>query len=271
MTQKLVINVSGDTRVVNRKRLESVLHAIKGGTFPDVFHNVVVVDLVRNASRRTQLQFDFSVANALDISDAFPGFAVEIGGPIAKLEAQLVANHDSRLLHSQSMKGKGGDVLSGQGFFPPHRNVFFRQRLLHLPIVICFDLDQWGKNVLVMKSVFVLQQSGLHFFVFDDIGTIEVRKFGIRLVLPEFFELCHLRLRNITSSQKQLIGWFFDEPREELAILDQRVPLREFPIHVFQSRDGLHTDAAEEHHNAGGTRGNKPQHKDVFGGTVVAF
>ena len=62
-----------------------------------------------------------------------------------------------------------------------------------------------------------------------------------------------------------------DEPRQKLPILDERMPLGQLPIHVLESWNRFHADAAKQDDNAAAARGDETKDERVLASTVVTL
>ena len=69
-----------------------------------------------------------------------------------------------------------------------------------------------------------------------------------------------------------MVGGEADEPWQEAAVFDQRLPLGGVPVHVFpaaaHARTGL---PAQQHHHRVGLGGDEAEEEDILGAAVVAF
>ncbi len=281
VAEEAVVDVPGDGGVVDGEGLERILHAVEGGGFPNVLDDVVVRDLVGEdvrapastaAATALHLDLDLPVEDGLDVPRALPLLAVVELGPLAELEAQLVPDHDLALVGREATaKGEGGDVLAREALLPAHGNAAGAEGLLHLPIVVGLHLDQRRQDVLVVIPVLVPQQGRGEVGVVDDVGPVEVGEAGVGLGLPQLLELVDLRLGEVPREEQLLLGRHLDEPREELAVLHEGVPLAELPVHVLQLRHRLHAHAAQQHHHRRAARRDEPQHERVLAAAVVAL
>lgn len=75
----------------------------------------------------------------------------------------------------------------------------------------------------------------------------------------------------MASAELLLVGRGRYEPREEGAVLNQRLPARSVPVHVFLRGHGGTWLAAEEDNDGIGFGGDESEEEDVLGAAVVAF
>jgi len=282
VSQHLVVNVPRHRSVVNGKRFQRVLHAIVRRALPNVLDQVIVVNLVRHSGiTRFQFEADFAVQHVLHVPDALPRPSVQEFRPRRQFEAQFVADHDPRLLGRHgAVKGKVHELLARQRLFPPHRDGFFRQRLFHLLVVVGFHFDERRLNVLVVKAVFVGAERRLDVGVGIVVVVIVVAipralQIGVpRTVLPRLPQVFERRLllgRYFARRELERRDGLFDEPGQEAAVLDERVPLRQFPVHVFEGGYGFDADAAEQDDDAAAAGGDKAEDERVFAGAIVTL
>lgn len=144
--QKLVVDVPRDAGVVDGEVLEGVLHPIERRRLPDVLYHKVVGDFPRELGPgagvgrpspaaaallpvsplpalppaalddgRSQLELHLAVDDILDVAHPLPRGSVQVLGPCAELEAELVAHdHAAQLRGVTPAERESGDVPPGQ-------------------------------------------------------------------------------------------------------------------------------------------------------------
>ncbi len=75
----------------------------------------------------------------------------------------------------------------------------------------------------------------------------------------------------MSCSELLLIGRLCNKPGEEGTVLDERLPSRGVPVHVFGGGHGGARLSAEEDHDGVGFGRDETEKEDVFGSAVVAF
>lgn len=89
--------------------------------------------------------------------------------------------------------------------------------------------------------------------------------------LPQLLQLVDLLRRDLACAQLLLLRWDLDEPRQEAAVLDERLPLRAVPVDVLEAALAGAGLTAQQHHHRVGLGGDEAQQEDVAAAAVVAL
>ena len=117
-----------------------------------------------------------------------------------------------------------------QPHVPSHSQPVLALRLLLRSVVVRFNLEQRSEDVLVLVSVGVSKRHRLELLVVvQDVRVVQPR---VRVGLPQLLEPVGLRVGQRPGANLGLLVWRFHEPREELLVRDERLPLGEVQVHV---------------------------------------
>ena len=133
--------------------------------------------------------------------------------------------------------------------------------------MLSLHLDQAPENFAVLGHVLVAHRQRRRLLLLGAQG-LQVLQGGLRVLGPELLEPPGLGVGNAAArGVGRRLG---HEPLQQRALLYQRLPLVQVPLHVAQ---GVVLEAgvpAEEHHDPPG-RGHEPEEEDVPEAAVVAF
>mmetsp|Transcript_55290 Transcript_55290/g.153195 ORF Transcript_55290/g.153195 Transcript_55290/m.153195 type:complete len:314 (-) Transcript_55290:275-1216(-) len=163
------------------------------------------------------------------------------------------------------------DPLLVQPDVPPDHDILLGLRLLDLLVVVGLHLHQGGEDVLVLVCVLVPQHHGLRVVLQTRARLpLEVLQGGIGVCLPELLKLVDLCRSDVPRPHLLLCIGYLHKPRQERAVLYERLPLPEVPIGILQ-RVVRQADSAQQHHNRVALRSNEAEEEDVALAAIVAL
>ena len=83
--------------------------------------------------------------------------------------------------------------------------------------------------------------------------------------------LVDLLRRDLSDAELLLLSGHLDEPRQEAAVVDERQPLVEVPVHVLQPVHAEARLAAQEYDHTLVSRWDETQQENITASTVVAL
>ena len=225
VTKEAVEDVARNTHLVDGEGLHGVLHTVERGGLPDVIGGEVVCALSRNAlvvTTRPEFDTDLVALVVGDLDNVANALPVRTKLALVA-ETHLVAHSQFHIAEFQLGENEGCQVFVVQTEIPTHDQIVLGLRLLQLAIVVRLNLNQRAKNVLVLVGIIVAQQDGCRLVV-DARVLLEILNGCIAVVLPHLFKLGNDLRRQMSGAHLFLIGRCADQPRQERAILNQRLP-----------------------------------------------
>eukprot|EP01136_Pigoraptor_vietnamica_P001187 Opistho-1_new@27494 len=267
MAEEDVVEISADGLVVDRKRLECRLHAVKRRRLPHEIDREIVRALDGNAHVAPKLKADLLPKvswNVDHVTDALPR-AVQLA---VVAQAQLIARHEL-VLAVLTGKVEVRDALLVEAHVPAHYNARLRLRLLHRLVVVRLELHKRTKDVLVLVGVLILCEHRVRVLV--DARLLEIVQLGRGIRLPHILHALDLVRRDLPGAQLLVLAGHLDEPGEERVVVDDRLPLREIPVHVANASLRRARLTAEQHHDRVGLRGDEAKKEHIAATAVVTL
>mmetsp|Transcript_14828 Transcript_14828/g.28550 ORF Transcript_14828/g.28550 Transcript_14828/m.28550 type:complete len:338 (+) Transcript_14828:3813-4826(+) len=262
MAQQAMVDVPRHGCLVHCKRLHRQLHAVEGRRLPHKVHAKPHGAVSGHVLVRAQLQRHF-LRVGCDL-DHMP-IALPRG---REAQVELVSGHEAQLIVILGEE-EPRDALLVQAHVPPHRDAILGLRLLGHLVVVRLQLNQRAKDVLMLVGVLISQSNGLRLVI--NAGLFKILPRCIRVCFPQLLHFVDLLGGDLAHTQLLLFGWHLDQPGQEAAVHNQRLPRGQVPVHVFQAVRREAGLSAQQHHDVLCARVDEPQQEHVAAPAVVAL
>eukprot|EP00162_Nutomonas_longa_P007159 comp17556_c0_seq1/m.29875 comp17556_c0_seq1/g.29875 ORF comp17556_c0_seq1/g.29875 comp17556_c0_seq1/m.29875 type:complete len:368 (+) comp17556_c0_seq1:373-1476(+) len=265
MAQQPVVEIVAHAVLVVCKCLERSGHPIKGGGLPHKLDGKARGELDWGPCWFLELDTDFARWEQLDHTGlARPRL---VGDRCARMmQPHFVARHKLDVIaHIWQIKRCETLALAQ---LPAEGDVVLCALLFCLFVVFGLHAHQWLIDALVVIGIGILQRDWIRFFV--DTGPLQVLELGLGLALPELLEPRDLLSSDLACAHLLGLRRHLDEPRQERAVVNQRLPLG-VPVGVLECVAVETRVSAEQHDDAFVLFRNESEKKHILAAAVVAF